>query len=481
MLNKLLNRRDLLKAGAKTTGTAAGLGLASGLGLTGIAPAFAAPISGSELVKKPVRVTAQRKALVFIMLDGGNDSFNMLVPTNSKHYQQYQQTRGNLALSKDQLLPLKDFMDEQGRHFSVHHSMPEVQALFSQKKLAFVANMGPMIEPVNKQNFQNGSAALPLGLMSHADQFKHWQTSMPGQRLNQGWFGRFADTLQPNRASFDIPMNISLSGSNIMQNGLKTSHYSITDKGSVGLIVKEESNALNDTILASFNDLMTADYHNDPFKQGYLLSTWEAQQQHQTFKQAVEQHQIPGDFSDTPLSQQLKKVAQSIKAADDLNTPQQTFFLRYIGWDHHDELLNNHASMLQVLSKALGEFQGALDDMGLADNVITFTGSDFGRTLTSNGNGTDHGWGGNTLVMGNGVAGGKVYGQYPELNLGDKNPLDVGDGVLIPTTATDQLYAELALWFGIKRRDLPLMFPNLKHFYNMADPAQALPLGVISV
>lgn len=477
-IDKSISRRELLKAGAKTTGAVAGLGMASGL--TGVAPAFAVPTSaGSELVKKAVRVTPQRKALVFIMLDGGNDSFNMLVPTDKKHYKQYQQTRSNLALANDELLPLQSYKDEQGRSFGLHPSMPEVQQLFNQQKLAFVANMGPLIQPVSKQSFKNGSAPLPLGLMSHADQFKHWQTSMPDQRLNQGWFGRFADTLQPSPAPTDIPMNISLAGSNIMQNGVKTQHYSVTDKGSVGLVVHEESSPLNDTLLASFNDLITADYHSDPFKQSYLLSTWQAQQQHQTFKMAVQQHRVPGSFADTPLSQQLKQVAKTIKAADELGTPQQTFFLRYIGWDHHDELLNSHAEMLRVLSQALGEFQQALEVMGLDDQVITFTGSDFGRTLTSNGNGTDHGWGGNTLVMGNAVAGGQVFGQYPDLTLGDQNPLDVGDGVLIPTTAIDQLYAELALWFGIKRRDLPLMFPNLKHFYNMANFNQALPLGVV--
>ncbi|WP_315981762.1 DUF1501 domain-containing protein [Aliamphritea spongicola] len=155
-------------------------------------------------------------------------------------------------------------------------------------------------------------------------------------------------------------------------------------------------------------------------------------------------------------------VARSIKSADRLNLQQQTYFLRYIGWDHHDELLNNHQRMLQVLSKALGEFQQSLDELGIADQVITFTGSDFGRTLTSNGNGTDHGWGGNTLVMGNAIQGGRIYGQYPSLALGNANPLDAGDGVLIPTTATDQLYAELARWFGVADKDIHTLFPNLK-------------------
>ncbi len=164
---------------------------------------------------------------------------------------------------------------------------------------------------------------------------------------------------------------------------------------------------------------MNFHYRGDPLKQSYLSITREAQAQHEKFSKATDQINVPTSFSDTALSQQLKKVVQSIKAADSLGQQQQTYFLRYIGWDHHDELLNNHANMLSVLSKALGEFQRALDELDIADKVITFTGSDFGRTLTSNGNGTDHGWGGgNTLVMGEPVNGGQIFGEYPSLALG---------------------------------------------------------------
>ncbi len=162
-------------------------------------------------------------------------------------------------------------------------------------------------------------------------------------------------------------------------------------------------------------------------------------------------------------------MVQSIKAADSLGQQQQTYFLRYIGWDHHDELLNNHANMLSVLSKALGEFQRALDELDIADKVITFTGSDFGRTLTSNGNGTDHGWGGNTLVMGEPVNGGQIFGEYPSLALGTDNALDVGDGVLIPTTPIDLLYEQLALWFGAEQSSIEALFPNLSNFKDMTN------------
>ncbi len=449
------SRRHLLKSG---------LGLAGAGLLGGTAPVFTTPAFGAVSNPSPedIHIRPARKALVFIMLDGGNDSFNMLVPRDNQHYREYRNSRSNLALAQNNLLSLNNRSDQQGREFGLHPAMPEVQTLFNQQNLAFVANIAPMIEPTRKLAMQNGSATLPLGLLSHADQFRHWQTSRPDARINQGWFGYFADALQPRRSDSQIPMNISLAGSNIMQNGVLGSHYSITDQGSVGLIVNEEKTPLNQALLESFETLLNADYSQDPFKHTYLAQTRQAQARHKTYRDALSPVSVNTHFSDTPLSQQLKAVARSIKSADRLNLQQQTFFLRYIGWDHHDELLNNHQRMLSVLSKALGEFQQSLNELGIADQVITFTGSDFGRTLTSNGNGTDHGWGGNTLVMGNAVKGGKVYGQYPSLSLGDANPQDAGDGVLIPTTATDQLYAELARWFGVADKDIHTLFPNLK-------------------
>ncbi|MTI02966.1 DUF1501 domain-containing protein [Roseibium sp. RKSG952] len=443
-----LSRRQFIQ-----TGAAAGV-----WSMSRTAPSFALP-GGT-----PLSIAPARKALVFIMLDGGNDSYNMLVPIDDIHHRQYAETRSNLAHSKKELLPLEGYTDANGRTFGLHSAMPEVRDLFDQRKLSFVTNVGPMIERVTKESFLNGSARIPLGLLSHADQFKHWQTSRPDQRLNKGWFGYFADALQPSKSEHEIAMNISLAGNNIVQNGNSSLPYAITEKGSTGFYVTEEQSILNETIKASFDKLMSASYDGDPFKETYLNLTRTAQAQHEVFKAGTKDVSVPTAFSETPLSQELRKVAQTIKASSELGLQQQTFFLRYIGWDHHDELLDTQAGMLRILSRALGEFQTALIEMGLDDQVVTFTGSDFGRTLTSNGNGTDHGWGGNTIVMGTPVNGGQVFGDYPELGLDSDNPLDVGNGVLIPTTSTDQLYAGLAHWFGTPHDQLDMLFPNLHRF-----------------
>ncbi len=170
----------------------------------------------------------------------------------------------------------------------------------------------------------------------------------------------------------------------------------------------------------------------------------------------------------------MEMIAKTIGARDALGMRRQIFFVDYGGWDHHDELLNNQNEMLGVLSKGMSAFQASMQELGMAEQVTTFTISDFARTLTSNGNGTDHGWGGNALVMGGAVNGSRMYGQYPSLAL--KSALDLGIGVLIPKLSTDEYFAELALWLGVSPSDLPLMFPNLGNFYT---PGTGAPLGFL--
>lgn len=461
-----INRREFLRNGALLT--------ASTMAFINTPSLFCSPANAGAATES-LNITPQRKALVFIMLDGGNDAYNMLVPVSETHYQEYTETRGNLALDHETLLPLS-FQDSDGRSFGLHPEMDEVVRLFKDGNLCFVANIGPMVEPVTKDRFY-GSARLPLGLLSHADQFNHWQTARADQRTNRGWFGKIADVLHPDLTLSQIPMNISLAGSNIVQNGTLSGGYAITEQGSTGLVVNEVDHPLNQLLLDSFEAILTDTASTDPFSTTYLQQTRNAQAQHQVFHDATQSIRVPVPFSDSSLSRQLYKVVQAISAAQRLGHQQQTFFIRYIGWDHHDELHNNQAAMLSVVSKALGEFNAALSSMGLSDKVITFTGSDFGRTLTSNGNGTDHGWGGISMVMGGDVRGRQVYGQYPELSLGDQNPLDVGNGVLIPTTPTELLYKELAEWFGVSPADSHKLFPNLSNFHG----GNLDPLGILGV
>lgn len=318
MTVKKVSRREFIKNGLVVT---AGAGMA----LSGVAPSFALP-GPAQPVNQGLEIKPQKKALVFIMLDGGNDSFNMLVPLSATAYREYQETRSNLAIARDKLLPLTDFKDSQERTFGLHPAMPEVQDLFIRKQASFVANIAPMIVPVSRQQYRDGSVPLPLGLMSHADLVKHWQTARPGHRINLGWFGAFADVLEANKPVEQIPMNISFAGSNIMQNGEHSSSYSIKATGSVGLEINETDNALNRTIAQSFNNLLSRSYPNDPFKETYLTITRLAQARHRFFNQATQNIGLETQFSSSDLSKQLRKVAQTIKAAETLGL-QRIFIL----------------------------------------------------------------------------------------------------------------------------------------------------------
>lgn len=483
MANKKPTRRDFIKYSSVLAGS--GILAACGGGSSSTtSPSPPGPGPTPTPTPPPVgelRITPQDKALVFILLAGGNDSYNMLVPTSAA-YSDYQRSRSNLALDKNSLLPLQGYSDGDGNQFGLHPSMPNVQRLFGEKKLSFVANCGPLVEPTSKAQYADASVKLPVGLMSHADQIRHWQTGEPAQRVKTGWFGKYADVLQKNKSNAQVGMGISLSGTNIAQNGSNSLAYAIGASGSSGLIVKDNDPAfspgqrqLNQALLDGLNSVLNRNY-DDAFKNTYVEMMRHAQSHHETFSAATKAIQPSTTFSNSDLSQQLRMVARSISAAQTLGMRQQTFFVQYGGWDHHDELLVNHERMLKVLDNALGEFQQSLDELNIADRVVTFTASDFGRTLTSNGNGTDHGWGGNMMVLGNAVNGGEVFGEFPSLALG--NALDIGNGLLIPTTASDEIFAELSMWFGVEKAGMQNLFPNIGQFYDLNSSAP--PLGIIA-
>ena len=417
------------------------------------------------------------RALVCIMLGGGNDSYNMLVPTSTSHYNDYAKTRSNLALAKNTLLQLSPTSYNE-KELGLHPSMVELKGLFDQGKLALINNVGTLIEPTTKAGYNNG-AKLPFGLFSHADQDQQWQTSVPQTKSPTGWGGRLADLVESANSNQDISMNISLSGKNVFQLGQKASEYSIlpTGSGSIGINGYKGGSTFNQLRTSAVKNLMEQQYQ-DIFKKSYAGVVDASQNTHELFSAAVgNASSLTTTFSETELSKSLQMVARTIKVRKELGAKRQTFFVRFDGWDHHDEVLNNQAQMLGVLSKAMSEFQTALGELKVEDCVTTFTISDFARTLTSNGNGTDHAWGGSVMVMGNQVKGKEIYGSYPNLNLNSN--IEVGGGVLIPKISTDEYFAELALWYGVSRGDLVTLFPNIGNFYNTM--SSAAPLGFMNI
>ena len=416
------------------------------------------------------------RAMVCILLAGGNDSYNMVVPNDSDQYTEYANIRADLALPQADLLPLAGTTSD-GRNLALHPGMPEVQQLYGAGELGIIANVGTLLEAVDADTFLNGNPRVPLGLFSHADQIAQWQTATPDARVAQGWGGRIADLMQNVNASNGISMSISLGGSNVFQSGADTVEYALSAKdGAIGINAYDDGTDFGDFRKLMIDNLLQVEQSN-LLRREYtrrLRATIDARQ---VYLDALAASTAPTtNFSPGPFSQSLKQIARTIAARDPLGACRQTFFVQVGGWDHHDDVIDNQAAMLPAISAGLKEFRDALVEMGVWNDVTTFTISDFGRTLTSNGKGSDHGWGGNHLVMGGAVSGGTVYGDYPLMS--SSSPLDVGRGVLIPTTSVDEYFAELALWFGVASSDLTQVLPNVGNFY--APGSATPPLGFMS-
>ena len=417
------------------------------------------------------------KALVCVFLAGGNDSFNMLTPYSGSGYTNYSNARAGLAHSKASLQQIHP-SNTGGRTFGLHPDIPEIRDLFNDGKLDFVANIGTLVEPTTVSQYHNKSVTLPRQLFSHSDQMNQWETSTPSINSASGWAGRMADLLHNDvNGGSELPMNISLTGNNMMQAGNASHIYSITHQGSVSVQGKNGGSSLDNLRYQEFLHTSQMAYPNH-FRQAYANSLSQSDQLDSIFSGAFDSSVINTTFSTHPFAKNLKAIARSIAAQSQLGQRRQVFFVKFGGWDHHSRLLSKQAEMLPILSQSLKAFWDALGEVQMQDNVTTFTVSDFGRSLRSNGSGTDHAWGGNQMVMGNAIKGHSIHGNYPNslaLNQGQ----DIsGHGRLLPTTSTDQYYADLALWFGVSPSDLSDILPNIDNFYDTSSGTS--PLGMFS-
>src|ERR1051325_4815631 len=341
--------------------------------------------------------SGEYRALVCILLAGGNDSFNMLIPRDPTAYATHQSSRSNLALPPAQTININPI--------GLPHLMPELANLFETGKAAFIANVGSLIEPVqNRMQVAQNSKRLPLGLYSHSDQIEQWQTSIPHSRSGIGWGGRMADLLKDLNANQTVPMNISLDGSNVFQTGNTVAEYAITPTGATGLssynVGWVQYQDLQNALSSAVDSQLTQHYSN------LLSQTFNARK-----KQALDAYNIfasasapalPGGvtFPSTYLGSRLQMIAKAIQGRAAIGATRQTFFIQWGGWDHHSDVLVNQEAMLPQVGAAVNAFYNALVALGVENNVTLFTASDFGRTLTSNSRGSDHAWGGNHFVVG---------------------------------------------------------------------------------
>ncbi len=417
------------------------------------------------------------KALVCIMLSGGNDSYNMLVPKGASEYADYAASRTNLALAQNSLLDINP-TNVSGMEFGIHPSLTNIQSLFNNGNAAFVANVGALVQPTTLSQFQSGTN-LPANLFSHADQRTHWQTSVPQDTSSLGWGGRLGDILYTNNANQNISMNISLDGINIFQRGNVVKEYAISfkDTGSVLLNGATNDNFYNTLKRQTLDNILDKTYNNI-LETAYANTISDSNSNSLEFSSAIASGMtINTPFNEDKLSQKLLMVAKTIAARNALGVSNQTFFVNFSGFDTHDNFLVEHEVLMAELDAAIGSFNAAMIELGVHSDVTTFTMSDFARKLISNGDGADHAWGGHAMVVGGPVNGQKIYGQFPELFLG--NAIDTGGGRLIPTTSCDEYFAELALWFGASSSDLYQILPNINNFWTPT-PAGG-PLGMFNV
>jgi uncharacterized protein (DUF1501 family) len=461
-----LNRRQFLgQTGCAALGTT---GLLSTLLNVGLASRVMAADEQSDY-----------KAMVCIFLMGGNDSFNMLAPANADEYAYYLTTRGGLydvdktpngmAIGAPgsggfSFLPIQP-TNIPGRSFGLHPSMPEFKDLFEKQNLAFVANVGSLQKPFsNVAAYKDDSADHPLGLFSHSDQQQQWQTCMPDKRSSIGWAGRAMDILQniQSRAQKST-FNISLSGTNVFQTGNTIAPYTLSVNGLVPLEgyypTGPKSNSLVDQANYSrsqaLNQLLGGMYHN-VFESTYAQATIDAENSLTQYQESLSTDRYPAwsPAQDSVFEKQLKLIANVIAAYKDSPTKRQTFFVTIGRYDMHKNLMSLHPGELANLSSSIGKFWANLPD-DVKPAVTLFSASDFGRTLTGNGNGTDHAWGGNQFVLGGAVKGQQIYGTYPTFAADVmSSTFDVGQGRLIPSYSVEEYVYPILKWFGVSDNDL---------------------------
>ena len=441
---KTLNRRDFLR----TSGAAALFAATPGL-------AYSQVIGGTGPF-------TDYKALVCVFLFGGNDSFNMLVPNTAAEYNAYAASRQNMALLQGDLLPITP-TSSAGADFGVHPAMASIQSLFESGRAAFVTNVGPLVEPATKEAILQQSVTLPPQLFSHNDQQDQWASLRGNVPSKTGWAGRIADLMRSGVAGQQMATNASLFGSNLFQSADETVAYVM---GPNGPIPFEGFSNVPDTLLyeqrQAFLRIVNADYETI-YERGFADVQRRAIAAADTVTAALDSAPtLNTPFPQSQLGQQLQTVARLIAVRNELQMQRQIFFVAAGGFDSHDNQVQDQPGLLGGVADAIAAFYAATVELNVADGVTTFTQSDFGRTLTSNGDGTDHAWGGNQLVVGNAVTGGDLYGSYPLLQI--DGPEDVGGGRMIPTTSADQYAATLARWFGIPDADLDIVAPNLANF-----------------
>jgi len=437
----MFSRRGFIKLGAASVGTMA-------LRPFGLLPTLAQ--SGPDY-----------RALVCVFLFGGNDSNNTIVPLDDTSYSSYQSIRGSLGLPVSAMVQVQSVA---GAPYGFHALLPELASLFTSKELAVVANVGSLVQPVTRAQYQAQQTPVPSNLFSHSDQQAQWQTSVAQGNSTSGWAGRAADYIAAQGInSSKFPTFLSVAGNTLEGSGASTQPVAVAPGGSLKLTGFNTS-ASSQARWTALNELLTANSGVSLVQAAnntLANSIADAAALDSALSQAPA---LKTTFPKTSLGEQLQQVAQIISVQSALGMRRQIFFCSLGGFDTHTGELPTQNNLYPQVSQALAAFYDATQELGVAQNVTTFTESEFNRTFQpTSGDGSDHGWGGHHLVLGGAVKGGQIFGSFPTFELGGPDDTDVR-GRWIPSTAIDQYGATLCSWFGIPASALPAVFPNLPNF-----------------
>lgn len=420
------------------------------------------------------------KALVCLFLVGGNDSFNLLIPSDTARYGVYNTSRSGpapagMAIDKATLIPVHPTtLDQAGDTYGMHPSCPELAALFESGKLAFVVNAGTALQPTTKADYQTPGYPLPPQLFSHADQQGQWQFGQPAQNGTVGWAGLAADRLSVLNPGMTIPMSISLNGQNRLQAGQLVQPYSVTSSGPAGL--GGYNGAIGTAKMNALEELLAQTYP-DPLSRRYKSTLQNSIDWYHTLNAALANAtDVSANFPAkgvNPVADAMQEIAKIISVRAALSAKRQIFFVSYGSFDTHDGQLDMNSGqpkLFATISQALASLYAATVELGVPNAVTSFTFSEFARTLNSNGDGTDHAWGGVQLAAGGSVLGRKLYSApmasghnyFPDLTL--DGPDCLSRGQMIPSVSSDQYSATLAKWLGVDACDIGTIFPYVGNF-----------------
>jgi uncharacterized protein (DUF1501 family) len=439
---------------------------ASALSIAGAAAPWA--LNLAAMADASAAGASDYKAMVCIFLYGGNDYANTVVPYDAASYNTYQSMRPSFAharanLDATVLKPDTAPVDSTGaaHQYALAPALAPLLPLFDSGKLGVLMNIGTLIQPTSKQQWNTKSVKLPAKLFSHNDQQSTWQSSAPEGAIS-GWGGRIGDIFEAGNANSTFTC-VNVSGNAIFMSGASAVQYQVSTNGSVPLAGLKSplfgSSAATEALRTLITQPRTHVLENE-----YNRVARRSVDANSTLTAAL----AGGTALATPypasnnLGDQLKMVARMIAAAPALGVKRQVFFVSLGGFDLHDKMAISHPVLMKTVADAMAAFYASTVELGVADNVTTFTASDFGRTMTGNNDGSDHGWGSMHFVMGGAVKGKRLYGTAPVVANG--GPDDVGQGRLLPTTSVDQLAATLGKWMGVSDSALLTMLPSLSNW-----------------